>query len=112
MPIHGNSTILYGVIIHKLPIAIVLSIFLINSRLSLRSTQLFMGAFSLMTPLGSYLSTELAWLQDYEHLLTSLAIGVFFHISTIILFETAQGHAFNLRKLLVIILGGGIAYFI
>src|SRR5690606_36977946 len=52
VPIHGNSTILYGVIIHKLPIAIVLSIFLINSRLSLRSTQLFMGAFSLMTPLG------------------------------------------------------------
>ena len=112
VPIHGNSTILYGIIIHKLPIAIVLSIFLINSKLSLGSTLLFVGAFSLMTPLGSYLSTELAWLQDYGYLLASLAIGVFLHISTIILFETAQGHAFNLRKLLVIILGFGFAYFI
>lgn len=112
VPIHGNSTILYGIIIHKLPIAIVLSIFLVNSKLSLGSILLFVGAFSLMTPLGSYLSTELDWLQDYGHLLTALAIGVFFHISTIILFETAQGHAFNLRKLLVIVLGIGIAYFV
>lgn len=112
VPIHGNSTILYGIIIHKLPIAIVLGIFLINSKLRLGSTLLFVAAFSLMTPLGSYLSTELEWVARYGHLLTALAIGVLFHISTIILFETSQGHAFNLRKLLVIVLGIGIAYFV
>lgn len=112
VPIHGNEGILYGIIIHKLPISIVLCIFLINSRLSVQKVLLFVAAFSLMTPLGSFLSTELPWMQDYGHLLTALAIGVFFHISTIILFESAQGHAFNLRKLLVIVLGVAIAYFV
>jgi hypothetical protein len=64
-----------------------------------------------MTPLGSYLST-VPWVQDYGHLLTALTIGVFFHISTIILFESSQGHKFNLRKVVVIILGIGIAYLV
>ncbi|MDF0708718.1 ZIP family metal transporter [Flagellimonas okinawensis] len=111
VPIHGNDSILYGIIIHKIPIAIILSIFLINSKMKLATTLLFIGAFSLMTPLGSYISTS-SWMNDHGHLLTSLAIGVFFHISTIILFESAQGHAFNLRKLVVIILGIGVAYLV
>ncbi|WP_318344670.1 ZIP family metal transporter [Flagellimonas baculiformis] len=112
VPIHGNNSILYGIIIHKVPIAIVLSIFLLNSKMRLGTILLFMAAFSLMTPLGSFVSAQSEWMESHGHLLTSLAIGVFFHISTIILFESAQGHAFNLRKLLVIILGIGIAYFV
>lgn len=111
VPIHDNDAILYGIIIHKIPIAIILSIFLINSKMKLGTTLLFIGAFSLMTPLGSYISTS-PWMTQYGDLLTSLAIGVFFHISTIILFESSQGHAFNLRKLVVIILGIGMAYLI
>ncbi len=112
VPIHGNNSILYGIIIHKVPIAIVLSIFLLNSKMKLGTILLFMAAFSLMTPLGSFVWAQSEWMESHGHLLTSLAIGVFFHISTIILFESAQGHAFNLRKLLVIILGIGIAYFV
>jgi len=111
VPIHDNDSILYGIIIHKLPIAIILSIFLINSKMKMSATLLFIVVFSLMTPLGSFISTS-PWVSDYGHLFTALAIGVFFHISTIILFESAQGHAFNLRKVLVIILGIGIAYFV
>ena len=111
VPIHGNNSILYGIVIHKIPIAIILGIFLLNSKMKLGSTLVFIGAFSLMTPLGSYVSTW-HWVASHGHLLTALAIGVFFHISTIILFESAQGHAFNLRKLLVIVLGVGIAYFV
>jgi len=111
VPIHDNDSILYGIIIHKIPIAIILSLFLINSKMRLSTSLLFIAAFSLMTPLGSYISTS-PLVASYGHLLTALAIGVFFHISTIILFESAQGHAFNLRKLVVIVLGIGIAYFV
>lgn len=110
VPIHGNNPILYGIVIHKIPIAIILGTFLVNSQMKISQTLLFITVFSLMTPLGSYLSTS-PWIIHYGHLFTAIAIGVFFHISTIILFESAQGHAFNLRKLLVIILGVGIAYF-
>ena len=112
VPIHGNDPILYGIIIHKIPVAIILSIFLINSKMELGWALLFVAMFSLMTPMGSYLATASELVSSYGHVLTSLAIGVFLHISTIILFESSQGHAFNLRKLLVIVLGIGIAYLI
>lgn len=112
VPIHGNEPILYGIVIHKIPVAIVLAIFLLNSKMKKSLAILFMVAFSLMTPLGSYMVHQSQWLHDHGHLLTALAIGVFLHISTIILFETSQGHSFNLRKLVVIILGVGIAYLI
>lgn len=111
VPIHGNGSILYGVIIHKIPVAVILSIFLLSSKMKKGRILMFIGAFSLMTPLGSYLA-QLPWMETNGYIFIALAIGVFLHISTIILFETSQEHSFNLRKLLVIVLGIVIAYFI
>ncbi|MCL6275293.1 ZIP family metal transporter [Muricauda sp. 2012CJ35-5] len=111
-PIHGNEPILYGIVIHKLPVAIVLGIFVLNSNMVYGLKLFFMIAFSLMTPLGSLLANNSQWLSEHGQYLTALAIGVFLHISTIILFESSQGHSFNLRKLIVIILGVGLAYFL
>nr|WP_299383683.1 ZIP family metal transporter [Allomuricauda sp.] len=111
-PIHGNEPILYGIVVHKIPVAVVLGIFLLHSQMKKRYAWLFMALFSIMTPLGTYLTHQSGWLREQGHLLIALAIGVFLHISTIILFESSQGHSFNLRKLLVIILGVGLAYFL
>ncbi|MGW9685841.1 ZIP family metal transporter [Flagellimonas sp. 2504JD1-5] len=111
VPIHGNNSILYGILIHKIPVAVILSIFLINSKLKKSAIILFIAAFSLMTPFGSYLAQS-DWIEAYASIFTALAIGVILHVSTIILFESSQGHSFNLRKLIVIILGVGVAYFV
>lgn len=112
LPITGDNNIIYGILIHKIPIAIILSIFLLNSSLKKWHTILFIFLFALMTPLGSLLAQESSLIAFYSTELTALAIGIFLHISTVVLFESAQGHAFNLRKLVVIILGIGLAYFI
>jgi hypothetical protein len=50
--------------------------------------------------------------QDYNAYITAVVIGIFLHISTVILFESSEGHKFNIRKLSVIALGVVIAYFI
>ncbi len=110
VPIHENNSIIYGIIIHKVPVAIILSIFLVNSKLSKSRTIFFITVFSLMTPIGTYLA-QTNFMESYAFILNALVIGVFLHISTVILFESSQEHSFNLRKLLVIILGVGIAYF-
>ncbi|WP_136468857.1 ZIP family metal transporter [Flagellimonas onchidii] len=110
VPIHENNSIIYGIIIHKIPVAIILSIFLVNSKLSKSRTIFFITVFSLMTPIGTYLA-QTNFMESYAFILNALVIGVFLHISTVILFESSQEHSFNLRKLLVIILGVGIAYF-
>ncbi|MFS4456598.1 ZIP family metal transporter [Maribacter sp. 2304DJ31-5] len=112
LPIVNNDTIIYGILIHKVPIAIILSIFLIGSKLKLQNAIFFMLVFSMMTPLGTYLADNVDLLLQYSSILNALVIGVFFHISTIILFESSEGHKFNLRKLIVIVAGIVIAYFL
>ncbi len=112
VPISEENTIIYGILVHKIPVAVILSVFLVNSKLKRRLTLLFILLFALMTPLGSYLATENSTIAALKTPLTAVAIGVFLHISTVILFESAKAHAFDLKKLLVVILGFGIAYFI
>ncbi len=112
IPVHDNNPILYGILVHKIPIALILSIFLLNSKIATYKAILFVTLFSLMTPLGSLLAENLEFVLHYKTPITALVIGVFFHISTVILFESSQGHTFNLRKLLVIVLGITFAYFI
>lgn len=109
-PIEGHDTILYGILIHKIPIAIILSIFLLNSKVKFINALFFILLFSLMTPVGSYMATNFEFATKYHTYITALVIGVFLHISTVILFESSEGHKFNLRKLVVIVLGIVIAY--
>ncbi|NJB69539.1 zinc transporter ZupT [Saonia flava] len=111
-PIEKHETIIYGILVHKIPIAIILSIFLVGSNIKLSRAFIFIFLFSLMTPLGTYLASNLDFLIKYESLITGLVVGVFLHISTVILFESSEGHTFNLSKLVVIVLGVVTAYFL
>lgn len=111
-PITENGAIIYGILVHKVSVALILGIFLVNSKLKTPHVILFMLLFSLMTPLGSYLAMNVDFMQQYGSEMNALAIGIFLHVSTVILFESAQGHAFNFQKMMVIVLGITIAYFL
>lgn len=112
VPVSGENDMLYGILVHKIPVAIILSIFFVNSQLNKGLAVIFMVLFAIMTPLGSFLASETSFILMYKTQLTALAVGVFLHISTVILFESAREHSFDLKKLLGIILGFGIAYLI
>ena len=112
IPIEKHNTLLYGILTHKIAVVIILSIFLIHSKIKLSQSILFIVLFSLMTPLGSFMATNFELITEYYANITALVIGVFLHISTVILFESSEGHSFNLRKVLVIIIGISIAYFL
>ena len=112
IPIDAHHSLIYGVIIHKLPVAIILATFFLASKMSLSKTILFLFLFSLMTPLGVYLSSTYTFFKTYYYEISAMVIGIFLHISTTILFESNEGHKFNITKLLTIILAIVIAYFI
>ena len=65
-----------------------------------------------MTPLGNWLSNNFEITQNYQREITAVAIGVFFHVSTTILFESSKNHQFNLSKMSAVILAIVIAYFL
>ena len=109
---HGhNHDLVYGIFVHKLPVAIVLTTFFINSGINKWKTAFFLLFFSLMTALGTYLSANVPQLIAYHTELSAIVIGIFLHISTVILFENAEGHRFNLLKFLSVCVGFAVAYF-
>jgi len=110
--IHQHNDMVYGILVHKIPIAMVITTFLLHAKCSKIQIFLFLTLFAAMTPLGTYISNNMAFVSDYVNIINAFVIGIFFHISTIILFESSEGHKFNLSKLLAIILGVSIAFII
>src|SRR5690606_15889974 len=111
-PIHQHNDMVYGVLIHKIPIAALITSYMLQSSFSKRQILLFLVVFSLMTPLGTLISNTVELVESYVYYINAIVIGIFFHISTIILFESSEGHKFNLSKLIVIVLGVVIAFLI
>lgn len=111
-PIHEHNDMVYGVLVHKIPIAALISMFLFQSKFSKLQIVSFLVVFAAMTPLGTLISNNTDISERLAHSINAIVIGIFFHISTTILFESGEGHKFNLSKFIAIILGVGIAYFI
>jgi zinc transporter ZupT len=111
-PVSHHHNLAVGIAIHHLPIAIILTTFFINSSLDKKAIFAFMITFAIMTPLGTILSDYLPVLNDYYSEITAVVIGILFHISSTIIFETSEGHKFNIAKVSMIILGIALAYFI
>ena len=112
IPLDAHHNLVYGVIIHKLPVAIILASYFLGSKLPKVKIAVFLILFALMTPFGVWLSEHVSVLQDYYYPISALVIGIFLHISTTILFESNEGHKFNLGKIIVLVLAVVIAYFI
>lgn len=112
MPVSQHHDLAWGIGIHHFPIAIILTAFFVNSGLNKMAVLLFMLAFAIMTPLGTLLSAELHFLSHYHTQISAVVVGILFHISSTIIFESGENHKFNLAKLLVIVLGVIMAYFL
>jgi zinc transporter ZupT len=111
-PISHANNLLWGIVIHKIPVAIVLSFFFIKAKYSKTTTLIFLTIFAAMTPLGTLLMDVSPMLYTYQFEISANAIGIFLHLSTTILFESSKDHSFNLSKVLVILFAVVLAYFL
>ena len=108
-PIHRHNDLLWAIIIHKLPIAMLLTLAIWQTKFKFSKKVIILIGFAIMTPLGSYLNFYTPILQPYSLHITALVVGVLLHISTTILFESSENHNFNISKLLVIVIGLGLS---
>ena len=65
-----------------------------------------------MAPLGTLSGNLIQELSLYNKEIMAIVVGIFLHISTTILFESSEGHKFNIQKLLVISIGSVLAWMI
>lgn len=111
-PVHEGHNIFLGVLLHKIPIAMILTVFFIKAKTNNTTVLLFLGLFALMTPLGALVSEISKDVMPYKNEINALIIGIFLHVSTTILFESSKNHTFNLAKLTTIIVAMVLAYFL
>ncbi|WP_111708421.1 ZIP family metal transporter [Lutibacter citreus] len=107
---HHHDHLLWAIVVHKIPISIILATLFVKSNISRKYAVLFLVIFSLMSPLGSLAGENIPILTTYKKEITAIIIGIFLHISTIILFETSKDHKFNLLKFIAILVGMVVAY--
>ena len=105
-----HEYLLWAIVIHNIPISIILGTFFVSSKISRKYAVLFLLLFSLMSPLGRIAGEYVQILTVYKTEITAIIIGIFLHISTIILFETSKDHKFNLFKFIAILIGMVVAY--
>ncbi|MGY6647368.1 ZIP family metal transporter [Wenyingzhuangia sp. IMCC45574] len=105
---HGGS-FLWAIVIHKIPVGIVLTSFFLKYKYELKKVIFFMTAFALMSPLGSFLASKIHFFHHYQNYITAIIIGIFLHISTVILFESSKNHKFSFPKFVAILLGMAVA---
>lgn len=111
-PVGHHHDLALGIAIHHLPIAIILTTFFLNAELNKVALFLFMLTFAIMTPLGTLVSDSFPVLNEYYTEITAVVVGILFHISSTIIFESSEGHKFNIAKISMIILGIGLACFV
>ncbi|TAL60324.1 MAG: zinc/iron permease [Bacteroidetes bacterium] len=117
MPLAGEwsetkQSLLIGIVLHNIPIAIALMSMLMQSHISNVKAFSWLIVFALMTPLGTITNTfigESISIEGFSEKIMGMVIGIFLHISTTILFESGDEHRFNLVKFATIVAGMGLA---
>ena len=112
IPLHiaEDNLLLWAIVIHKIPVTVVLFVFLMQSALSKQFVYSIIIIFALMSPLGLLFSNNIPFFENYHTEITGIIIGVFLHIATAILFESSQNHQFNIRKFIAVLLGFTVAF--
>lgn len=103
---HHVDDLFWGVFLHKIPVAVALKTIFRVSGFSNLQSWIYLMIFALTAPLGLMLGEPIIDALSIEPgWILAIAIGMFLHISTTIIFESSEGHKLNIMKLLAIVLG-------
>lgn len=103
----GDLPFLFGVLLHKMPMAIALATVLLRSGTSGASSWIMLVVFALAAPLGIGTGVLIGAEEGHGflHHMLGLAIGMLLHISTTIIFESAPDHRFNAKRFVAVVVG-------
>lgn len=106
----SKDALLWGLIVHKLPVSIILYNMLCEFSGKKQVVIFWLFLFALMAPLGVFIGEAIPFFAERSSELTAFVFGIFLHISTTILFEGNQSHRFNFLKYGVILFALSIAW--
>lgn len=107
---HTHDTLLYAIVLHKVPVTIVLTTFFLQSNIKKKRVYFLLLLFAVMSPLGAFAGNLFISVTGYHNEIMAIVIGVFLHISTTILFESTAEHKYSLKKIITIIVSSLLAF--
>lgn len=107
---HQHNQLMLGVLLHKVPVAIVLANILKQDPVSKSKAFLLISLFVLSAPLGIVAGANFTVLQEYHKEILAVVVGLLLHISTTILFESTTDHHIKIQKLIAILAGFGLSF--
>jgi zinc and cadmium transporter len=112
-PEMGSTQILFGIAIHKMPAAFALMSVLLCQFEAKRIPIIVLLIFSMATPVGLILSSQMQSQglvsSGLLQILFAVVAGNFLYISTTIFYESSPSHGFQAGKLVISLLGAGLA---
>lgn len=103
--------LLYGIVLHNIPIALVMVSLFMNNRYSFAKSFWLLLLFAVMTPLGSLCNLFLIPENEtVQCLIMGIVVGILLHVSVSILFDHDH-NKFSWKKLSLILLAFIAAYF-
>jgi len=108
---HDGMHLVYAIMLHKIPAAFALTIFILKSNYSRAKAIGVISIFALSSPLGALVGSVMEISHYHMSMLLAVVVGSFLHIATVILFENEDEHhhKFSWRKLIFILLGFGLS---
>lgn len=107
---HQHNQLMLGILLHKVPVAIVLANILKQDPVSKSKAFLLITLFVLSAPLGVLSGANFSMLQEYHKEILAVVVGLLLHISTTILFESTTDHHIKIQKLIAILAGFGLSF--
>ncbi|WP_131538124.1 ZIP family metal transporter [Pedobacter nototheniae] len=109
-----HNELIFGISLHHIPAAFALASILMQNHFKKGSIMAYLVIFAVMAPLGFYVSMGLSngtigGVEAYFNKIMGIVIGIFLHISTTILFESSADHKINIKKMIAVLLGIGVA---
>ena len=105
MPLSNQPELLIGIIVHKIPIGMVIMLLLLEAKTPRVQKFGALFIFALMTPLGNFVRNTALNFESITIVIDAIVVGILLHISTTILFESSEGHVFNIQKIVAILAG-------
>ncbi|MEP2025173.1 MAG: ZIP family metal transporter [Reichenbachiella sp.] len=110
---HSQGSLLTGVVLHKIPAALALMTVLACHYDKKQTQLILLLTFALASPLGvvagHWLTPMGLFSEDGMVMLFAFVAGNFLHISTTIFIESSPEHHWNSKKLIISLLGAGLA---
>lgn len=107
---HQHNQLMFGILLHKVPVSIVLANILKQDPISKKKAFLLISLFVISAPLGILSGANFAFLQSFHKEILAIVVGLLLHISTTILFESTSDHHIKIQKLIAILLGFGLSF--